>query len=429
MSNFQNQQIESLESVLSEIQKDVAEATIMASVISEKFNVVSEGIHSLSGAFTKAFKNPAAGLAVHVAGFAVDLVGKAYSSVKKEYELIKLLPKKKELASLKRNIILSHIELLYNRIPKLKQLLIIETDRPFNLNDKIKFEKTFGNDCQTAFELYVKSYHILKVCEFIIAEFDAWESDQHESEFTVPLPFQSLSHTLTEIIAPNGFLKLLLYGKNKASYFLFIKNESLLGAVYSQIYEENITEKSKNIKKIYKRKEYISLETFQIQIKKIIKKKDLEFSWIYKNSFFIEAEDRLYLNTRYFAITSFIFKRFSIIAAVLIMFLIFMSLITSNNYNDALDIISNLPFLFIYLSILFWIVSSIIYFFDWALNYGYDKNDTSFFARRPSFRIKITNFFLNLFTLGILGFAKKAYEKKELKFLTWFKQIQYIVKF
>ncbi|MBW3469254.1 hypothetical protein [Arthrospiribacter ruber] len=393
--SIQEQQLEGLNELFSEIRKDVEEATLMASKVSEKFKTLSEGIHDMSGVFAKAFKNDAAGAAVHVAGYAVNLAGKAFSSIKKSYELQKLLPKKKELARNKRSIIESHSQNLESRLPKLKRLLELEIAHEFESNDIKLFEEGHGKNCCSAFEVYVMSLHLYKVCDFLVSEFDAWEKDFHDSDKALPYLHNSLYQIINECLAPEGLNNLV--NKSNGALFLFVKYESLLGSILINEYNEALQLEKENEKYDKKvafsdKESYLKIRNKVAFLNDLYSNNDPKKNWIKNNYFFQEVNKVQNIQSLFFDVSKYIFMG-SFALIVVITF-------------DVISAILGAAF-----------ITPIVYLIDQALQFS--KNRRFRFQNTPISE-RILGGIINIICLGGLWYGKKRRKEKEENYVTLF---------
>ena len=84
-------ELDEFKSIIEEVKKDVEEAILLASQISDKYKVLSDNIKGMSGNMSKIFKSEKAGAIMLLAGSLINFAGKAYSEIKKESELEKMI--------------------------------------------------------------------------------------------------------------------------------------------------------------------------------------------------------------------------------------------------------------------------------------------------------------------------------------------------
>lgn len=404
MSSAQEQQLESLEEMLAEIRKDVEEATLIASKVSDKFNEVSKSIQDLSTTISKAFKDEGkaalAGAAVFATGLAVKLIGKAVSSINKEYELVKLLPKKQELARNKRDIIKNHLANLENREPKILILLEKELGREINLSDS---EIQRKNSLSISFEIYTLSLHLKNVCYFLLAEFDAWDKCEHDSDQRSPFLNETLNLILKDIVLPDGVKSFSRINSGQA--YLFKKYHSLLGSIFIKAFNEgfNIEKKTPNIKEksMVKKPSFIFINVIFSELEVNYEKNNIHTNWIKSNYFYTEIKKVNRFYGKFLDLAIYTHIPYSIL--FLISYIFF-----ANHYiTDLAQIIVQLIIILPLLACIFYIVKTIR---DW-------------FEENSLLRILI-NIPLQFFSFGSVYYAEKRLAEKEYRYYAFFNQIK-----
>lgn len=181
MENTSDLLISKFNSDIENIENELAEIISLASEMSEKFAGISNEIKEISGTIGKVFgKN--AGALTYIAGGAVKFFGEIYADVKKEEALMKILPKKKILATEKLEIVKFGLVFFLNKIKKEELILLSEINREISDDNYDEFVELYSVNCMRAFDLYLHTLKLIQVCEFAINEFEAWLNNEHNSK-------------------------------------------------------------------------------------------------------------------------------------------------------------------------------------------------------------------------------------------------------
>lgn len=274
-----DKRLESLKELIIPIEKELIEISNMAVEISEKFQGISRDIESLSGSIG-VLAGRKAGAITSLAGGIFSVIGDMRADEERQRALRKLLPKKQELANLKTSLITSFRDSMNNKIESLSLLLIEEVNRPYDETNRAEYEDLYGNSCLDAFDLYVSTYYMIQLCDFMLLEFSAWIEYKHESGYESPDKSFVLDVVLNEIIFPNGLKNGISTDSSNAGIWLLTKRDSILaGSMYKKFVEgKKIEENKKNgfysesYKKtrVVERESFKSLKTYVGEIEKTI---------------------------------------------------------------------------------------------------------------------------------------------------------------
>lgn len=269
-----DKQLESLKKILIPIENELIEISNMAANVSEKFQGVSRDIESLSGVIGL-LAGQKAGVITSLAAGLFSIIGEIRAEKEKEKALMELLSKKQELAKLKIGLITSFRDNINNKIEPLSLLLTEEVKRPYDETNRTEYEALYGNSCIDAFDLYVVTYYLVQLCDFMLLEFNAWNEGKHESGHQSPDKSFALYVVLHEIIIPNGVISKGSY----AGIWLLSERQSILaGSMYKKYLEgEKIDDDkgkgfySDSYKKtrVVKKESFKALKTYVNEIKKI----------------------------------------------------------------------------------------------------------------------------------------------------------------
>jgi hypothetical protein len=395
-ANSTNKKLESLKLLIIPIEKEMLEITNMASEISEKFQGISRNIKSLSGVV--------GGLAGRKAGVVTSLVGEVFSvfgdiraDEERQRALRKLLPKKIELANLKTGIISQFRDNLNNQIESLSLLLIEEVNRPYDETKYAEYEDLYGNSCLDAFDLYVSSYYMIQLCDFMLIEFSTWIKYKHESGVESPDKSVVLDIVLNEIIFPNGLKNGLSTSSSNAGIWLLSKRESIISGSMYKTFSEGKRKEVKYEIRIFKRKSFISLKTYVSEIKKTASEDKTDNLKILTNSSIYKQANNI-CNIRSP-------KKYFFNIAFLVMFsLLFITGIKEIIIKGiSVDIILNVLLVSIVIA---FIHSLVTLFWLWQKNI---ESDFSFYEL-------IFKFLITVISLGTVPLFVYLYERKENRF-------------
>src|SRR5690606_27918627 len=152
-------------------------------ILSDKFNGLGENIQNfaaIAGFGRKGFA------AASIIGGAVKILGDVYAGMKKEDALNKLLPKKVEIAEAKTAAIQNYRGILLGQKEKYQSLLHKEITVEFKEDGRAAYQELHGEAVQNSYSIYVRSMHIIEICNYMMAEFDAWKMGLHESGLPKP---------------------------------------------------------------------------------------------------------------------------------------------------------------------------------------------------------------------------------------------------
>lgn len=271
---------EAIKSLVIPIEIELLEVLNMSSQISDRFSDISNNIKQISNVVS-ILGSKKTGAAVGLFGEVVNMFGGIKADDERQRALRKVLMKKIELANLKLDIVTNFRNDLSKKSDPLFRLLEEEINRPYDENHKEEFSSLYGSACLDAFDLYVSTFYLIQVCDFLIGEFNAWIKFKHNSEFEVPDKSYILDFVLNKMIFPNG-LKNGLENRNAfAGIWLLSKRESIIaGSLYKKFIEgkkiEDTKEKgfysgSYKKKKILKRESFIYLKEYINETDKIVK--------------------------------------------------------------------------------------------------------------------------------------------------------------
>lgn len=270
---------EAIKSIVTPIEIELLEVLNMSSEISDRFNDISNNIKQLSNVVS-ILGSKKTGAAMGLFGEVVNMFGEIKADDERERALRKVLIKKIELANLKLGVVTNFRNDLSNKIDPLFRLLEEEINRPYDENRREEFSQLHGTTCLDAFDLYVSTFYLIQVCDFMIGEFNAWIKYKHNSEFEVPDKSYILDFVLNKMIFPNGLKNGLENRNSFAGIWLLPKRESIIaGSMYKKFIEGKKIEDNKEKgfysgsykkKKILKRESFIYLKEYINETDKIV---------------------------------------------------------------------------------------------------------------------------------------------------------------
>lgn len=405
MSTYSSdKKLESLKELIIPIEKEMIEISKMAAEVSEKFQEISRNIESLSGVMSFLVGRKT-GAITSLAGGIISTFGEIRADEERERAIRNLLPKKQELANLKTSLITNFRDSLKKNLEPLSLLLKVEVNRSFDETNRIEYENLYGNSCLDAFDLYVLTYYMIQLCDFMLEEFSAWTAYKHESGYESPDKSHVLDIVLNEIIFPNGFRNGLSTSSSNAGIWLLTKRDSILaGSLYKKYKEGKKIEDNKtkgfyseSYKKIrvVKRESFKSSKTYFEEIKKTISKdktgnlKVLTTTNTYKQAstiFNLKSPKKYFFNVVFLTIFS----------------IGFLAVITGKESFASILIVSFSVALIHSLVTRFWL---------WQKNVeSSDSGCLNFFYEL------LCKLFITIISLGTVPFLVYQYEKKEKRF-------------
>ena len=391
-------QLEKLTSEMNIIEQEIISISNMASEISDKFNHLSENIKGLSD-LASALAGKKAGSVTNLIGHGIALFGNIYADVKKDEAIAKLLPKKQEIAKIKYNIISNYKRDLDNKIESLLILFKDEVNRTYNEEDITKYEELYGQSCIDSFHLYTMSFYMAQICDFMLAEFSAWQNGQNESEYEKPDKTYILEYVVTNIIAPNGLINELQKRNSTGGFWLLTKQDSLFAAILNNITDNDNA--NENPKRIVKSNSFKHLKNYLNQLKKVIKSNtNNKTEWLSNNEIYTKANKVTTLKS----LNTFLF------ICLTVMYFISLMIISFNNKSTPNDLLFQIENLFSAI-ILAAIAALIAIPFCRIAFWVFDDNE---FEKKGYYYLMIL--FLGIITLGVVPISFYVYLKKEEEF-------------
>lgn len=301
---------ENFNSQLSVIEQDMAEIAQMAATVSEKFSGIGENI--LDFAAIAGFGKKGLTAATIIGG-AVTILGDFYAKYKKEEALIRLLPKKVEIAEAKTAVIQDYKQILESQRENYKSLLHQQITVEFTEENRVEYQELHSESIHNAYSIYVRSMHIVEICNYMMAEFDAWKIGVHESGLSKPDKAVVLEEVVAMIITPEDLCD-PNNTKLSGGIYLLSQNESLFATILNKIHTNATATEKKKIKRVSERKSFSEVKKFIRQLKKIEKSKDTShLDWLYALPTFQQAVRNYSLSSlfvhllKYYSILYFLF--------------------------------------------------------------------------------------------------------------------------
>ena len=401
MENTSDLLISKFNSDIENIENELAEIISLASEMSEKFAGISNEIKEISGTIGKVFgKN--AGALTYIAGGAVKFFGEIYADVKKEEALMKILPKKKILATEKLEIVKFVLGFFLDKIKKEELILLSEINREISDDNYDEFVELYSVNCMRAFDLYLHTLKLIQVCEFAINEFEAWLNNEHNSKLPKITNVEIYAEVVSNFILPSGVETEIVKDKFSASFWILSQKPDLLGAYYYNVFNNS---SSLNVIRVFKKPSFMNLRKVSLQFEKLSKNKNSKtVSWINQNPFFIKGKSILKISS----LNSFLFKNIIIGNSLFFVLLHYYS----DVQKGILEIILS--------SILFASIVSIFIFLFSKLLFSIYEND----KKSLSYYLLLAVF--TFFTLGFLPYAFKRYLKKEMDYKVFIEELKLI---
>lgn len=312
-TNQSNELYNKFNSELTVIEKDMAEIAQMAAAVSDKFNGIGENIQNFASIPGFGRKGMAAATII---GGAVKLFGGLYADMKKEDALHKLLPKKVEIAESKTVTVQTFRQMLEAKREQLRSLLQREIAVEFNEKSRVEYQETKGKACQNSYSLYVRSMHIVQICNYMLAEFEAWKNGKHESGKTKPDKAVVLGDVLSMITTPHH----LIDPKNNkltGGIYLLSQNEPLFATLINKLHLSASESEKKKVRRVANRKSFFDVKIFIEHLKRIEKSKEVtHLDWLKTQPTFHQAVQNVKLTPlflylmKYYGIGFFIFFLF-----------------------------------------------------------------------------------------------------------------------
>lgn len=287
MNNQQSKALyENFHSQLSVIEQDMAEIAQMAATVSDKFNGLGENIQNFAAIAGFGRKGHAA---AHIIGGAVKILGDVYAELKKEDALKKLLPKKVEIAEAKAGVIQNYRQLLESQKEKYHSLLHEQITIEFKEENRLEYQELYAESAQNSYSIYVRSLYIIEICNYMMAEFDAWKMGKHESGLPKPDKAIVLEEVVAMITTPESLCD-PNNTKLTGGIYLLSKNEPLFATVLNKLHVNAITTENKKAKRVADRKSFSEVKKFIQQLKKMERSKDVtHLDWLYALPTFHQA--------------------------------------------------------------------------------------------------------------------------------------------
>lgn len=287
MNNEQSQALyENFNSQLSVIEQDMAEIAQMAATVSDKFNGLGENIQNFAAMARLGRKGHAA---AHIIGGAVKFLGDVYAELKKEDALKKLLPKKVEIAEAKAGAIQNYRGILESQKEKYQSLLNQEIAVEFTEETRTEYQELHAEAAQNSYSIYVRSLYILEICQYMLAEFDAWKMGMHESGSTKPDKAVVLEEVVAMITTPESLCD-PNNTKLTGGIYLLSKNEPLFATILNKIHVNATTNEKKKAKRVADRRSFSEVKNFIRQLKKMERSKDItHLDWLFALPTFHQA--------------------------------------------------------------------------------------------------------------------------------------------
>ena len=399
MNNQQSKDLyDKFNSELTVIEKDMAEIAQMAATVSDKFNGIGENIQSFAAIPGFGRKGVAAATII---GGAVKLFGGLYADVKKEEALQKLLPKKVEIAEAKTAVILNFIKILEGQKGKFRLLLQEEITIEFDESSRAKYQEGGAESCQNSYNLYVRTMHVLEICDYMLAEFASWKAGKHESGIAKPDKALVLEDVLSMITTPQS-LSDPNNNKLTGGMYLLSKNEPLFATLLHKLHIDATATEKKKEKRVAKRNSFKEVKKFIRQLKKIEKSKEAtHLDWLQSIPTFQEAVENSKLTTLF----AYLFKYYGI--GYFILFLFYRS---SLKYGFIDTVFSSI--------LMSAIVSTIAIPFSLMIFYLYENDE----SKGTGYYILFLTF--TILTLGLMPVAFNRYLKKEQNYETFLGQLK-----
>lgn len=400
MNNQQSKELhENFNSQLTLIENDMAEIAKMAATVSDKFNGIGENIQSFASIPGFGRKGMAAATII---GGAVKLFGGLYADIKKEDALQKLLPKKVEIAESKTAVIQNFRQILEGKREELRSLLQQELAVEFNEEGRAEYQETKEEACQNSYSLYVRSMHIVEICNYMLAEFTAWKLGKHESGMAKPDKAVVLGDVLTMITTPQS-LSDPTNNKLTGGMYLLSKNEPLFATLIHKLHIDATATEKKKEKRIANRKSFTEVKKFTRQLKKIEQSKEVNhLDWLKSIPTFQQAVE----NSKLTSLFAYLFKYYGIGY-----FVFFLYVRSSMGFEGADVLFSSL----VYSAIVSAIVSgiSLLIFYMYEVDNG--GRGLMYYGLFLTFTV---------LTFGLMPIAFKRYLKKEKNYENFLVQLK-----
>jgi hypothetical protein len=395
MNNLQTKALyENFNSQLTKIEKDMAEIAEMAAAVSDKFDGIGNNILNFAALAGLGRKGQTTATIV---GGAVKLFGGVYAELKKEEALKKLLPKKVELAELKTAVIQNFKGNLEGRKAELNSLLQQEVGIEFKEEDK----SIRGEACQDAYAMYVRSMHIIEICNYMLEEFAAWKLGKHESGMPKPDKAVVLEEVVAMITTPENLTD-PNNTKITGGLYLLSKNEPLFATMLNKIHSDASKSDNKEQKRVANRKSFTEVKKFVRKLKKIEKSKEItHLNWLNSFPTFQNAVETFKL-TRFY---TYLLKYYGIGYFIFILFM------RSSMNHGAVDMILSAI-------MLSFIVSNIAIVFSLIIFYLYENED----GKGLWYYIFFLTF--TVLTFGLMPIAFKRYLEKESNYEDFLTQLR-----
>lgn len=398
-SQQSNALYEKFNSELTIIEKDMAEIAQMAASVSEKFSGIGENIQSFASIPGFGRKGMAA---AHIIGGAVKLFGGLYADMKKEDALQKLLPKKVEIAESKTAAVKNFGTMLEGKREEFSSLLQQELSLEFTEEGRVKYQETQAEACQNSYSLYVRSMHIVEICNYMLAEFAAWKMGKHESGMANPDKAVVLGDVVTMITTPQS-LSDPTNNKLTGGMYLLSKNEPLFATLIHKLHIDATATEKKKVKRVANRKSFTEVKKFTRQLKKIEQSKDVNhLDWLKSIPTFQQAVE----NSKLTSLFAYLFKFYGIGY-----FVFFLYVRSSMGFGAADVLFSSL----VYSAI----VSAIVAGISLLIFYIYEDEDAGRGMMYYGLFLAFT-----VLTFGLMPLAFKRYLKKEKNYENFLDQLK-----
>ncbi|WP_366182918.1 hypothetical protein [Flavobacterium ovatum] len=280
------------------IEKEIIEISEMAAQVSEKFQGLANNIQNVSG-IVGLIAGRKVGSATNLIGGAIGLFGDIHADMKRDEALAKLAPKKLELSRAKTEIITNFRDTLNNRNENLWELFLIEANRQYQINEQWMFVRDHGDNCDSAFYLYVMNFHMIQVCDYLIEHFKSWGWSNGKNDSTTAIePDKSyiLEYILKNVILnESSFIEAVSNDTYTGGVWLLSQHESLFAAYFQNVISEVDTPNDRNIKRVVNRQSFIALKK-TIKELNVIQNND-NLTWLRENNIYSQAKNISKLKT------------------------------------------------------------------------------------------------------------------------------------
>lgn len=402
----QNLLLENLTKDINIIEKEILKISEMAGEISDKFKNISVDIENFSNIIFDLIGKEGRGTSKLI-GSAFRFFGEIYADVKKEEALIKLAPKKVELAKAKTLVIENFYEQLKNQNENLLKLFRIEANREYQLNNLVEFENLHGEDCENTFYIYLMNSYLLQVCSYMIEQFKSWDLSNglKDSENAI-YPNKSLvldSILSNVILEKKSFLQAISFTTANGGIWLLSNQENLFGIHLKKIIIDSVKiEEGKQIR-VFNRNSFQSLKIYIKTLNGISKDDKNNSYWLNLNKYYIQAK----IVTKLTSLNIYLFKYFVLSFSILLVYMSWSAVIKNPIEIILIPIIAAIPAI---------IMVPIARFIFWSYEDDHGK----------SLSYYILFLIFSLVTLFMMPIAFHKYKEKEKNYNDFINQLNSI---